>query len=43
VLVNLGGASGPDFLHMADLIGSSVRDRFGVTLEIEPTVVASPR
>jgi UDP-N-acetylmuramate dehydrogenase len=43
VLVNLGGASGPDFLHTADLIGSSVRDRFGVTLEIEPTVVASPR
>lgn len=38
VLVNRGGASGRDILDLATRIQSSVEDRFGVRLEIEPRV-----
>ena len=39
VLINLGGASGREVLALADRITTSVQDRFGVGLEIEPTVI----
>lgn len=38
VLVNRGGATGSDILDLAGRIQRSVRDRFGVNLEIEPRV-----
>jgi UDP-N-acetylmuramate dehydrogenase len=42
VLVNYGQASGAQLLSLATRIQSSVRDRFGVELEAEPSVVPSP-
>ena len=38
VLVNRGGASGDDALALAAAIQSDVRDKYGVALELEPTV-----
>ena len=38
VLVNLGGASGADFLRLSEEIRADVLQRFGVTLELEPRV-----
>jgi len=34
-IVNAGGATGGDFLALIDLVRRGVRDRFGVTLELE--------
>ncbi|PSB91894.1 UDP-N-acetylmuramate dehydrogenase [Candidatus Pandoraea novymonadis] len=39
ILVNLGGASGVDVLTLANAIQTSVMERFGVKLEIEPLVL----
>ncbi|MCJ8501166.1 UDP-N-acetylmuramate dehydrogenase [Desulfatitalea alkaliphila] len=39
VLVNQGGATGIEVLALARAIQESVKGRFGITLEIEPTVV----
>lgn len=39
VLVNHGGASGAQILSLADEIRESVRARFGVDLEPEPTII----
>ena len=38
VLVNRGGASGDDALALAAAIQSDVQDKYGVALELEPTV-----
>ena len=40
VLVNRGGATASDVLSYAKMIIISVRDRFGVTLELEPSVLS---
>ena len=40
VLVNHGNASGAQLLGLANRIRESVRERFGVVLEAEPTIVA---
>lgn len=39
VLINEGGASADDILGLAAAVIASVEDRYGVQLEIEPTVV----
>ena len=39
VIINRGGASGADVLKLAQAIQEDVRQRFGVTLEIEPVLV----
>lgn len=39
VLVNYGGASQAELLALADMIQASIRERFQVELEIEPTVL----
>ena len=39
VLVNHGGGLGEDFLALGERIRQSVMERFGVRLELEPTVV----
>ena len=39
VLINLGTASGPDFLALGERIRRSVRERFGVDLELEPSAM----
>lgn len=39
VLVNLGGATGAEILALAREVQDAVRERFGVELEPEPTVV----
>ncbi len=39
VLVNRGGASADDFLGLARALRESVLQRWGVTLELEPTVI----
>lgn len=39
VLVNHGGASGTDVLHVAEQIQQDVLKKFGVALEMEPSVV----
>jgi len=41
VLVNLGGATGSDVLGLAREIQQVVKDRFGVGLAIEPTVIGA--
>ncbi|TDV70484.1 UDP-N-acetylmuramate dehydrogenase [Pseudomonas sp. LP_7_YM] len=38
VLVNYGGASGGDLLNLAKRIQADVRERFGVSLEMEPNL-----
>ena len=38
VLVNRGGATGNDALRLAAAIQSDVREKYGVTLQLEPTV-----
>ena len=40
VLVNFGTASGPDFLALGEQVRQSVRERFGVDLELEPSVLS---
>ena len=39
VLVNYGGASGRDILHLAEALQHSVEERFGVRLEPEPLIL----
>jgi UDP-N-acetylmuramate dehydrogenase len=39
VLVNRGGASGADMLRLGQAIAADVAERFGVSLEMEPTVL----
>ena len=39
VLVNLGGASGAEILALAREVQHAVRERFGVELEPEPTIL----
>ena len=39
VLVNLGGASGADLLHLANKIRNDVKEKYGVMLEAEPVIV----
>lgn len=39
VLINQGSASGKDVLKLAQAIQKSVNDRFGIYLEIEPTLL----
>jgi UDP-N-acetylmuramate dehydrogenase len=39
VLVNYGGATAHELLALADEIRASVANRFGVTLELEPSVI----
>lgn len=39
VLVNCGDASGADVMALAHAVQASVQNRFGVRLEIEPTVI----
>ena len=39
VLVNHGNATGAQLLALAERIASSVRERFDVRLEPEPTIV----
>jgi len=39
VLVNLGGASGADMLRLGQTIRADVAERFGVGLEMEPTIL----
>jgi UDP-N-acetylmuramate dehydrogenase len=39
VLVNLGGATGAEILALAREVQDAVRDRFGIELEPEPTVI----
>ena len=39
VLVNFGTGSGPDFLELGEQVRQSVRERFGVDLELEPSVL----
>ena len=39
VLINFGTASGPDFLALGEEIRRSVRERFGVDLELEPSAM----
>nr|WP_320133842.1 UDP-N-acetylmuramate dehydrogenase [uncultured Holophaga sp.] len=39
VLVNLGGATGAEVLRLADAVRGDVRDRFGISLEMEPVVL----
>ncbi len=39
VLVNTGGATGKELLELADAIKLSVRGRFGVNLQTEPSIV----
>ena len=40
VLINLGAASGSDLLALGEQIRRSVRQRFGVDLELEPSVLS---
>ena len=40
VLVNFGTGSGPDFLALGEQVRRSVRERFGVDLELEPSVLS---
>ena len=42
VLVNLGAADGPDFLALGEQVRRSVRERFGVDLELEPSAICLP-
>ena len=39
VLVNFGTGSGPDFLALGEEVRRSVRERFGVDLELEPSAM----
>ncbi|MDB5838876.1 MAG: murB [Herminiimonas sp.] len=39
VLVNRGGASGQDILHLAHMIQTDVREHFGIMLEPEPVLI----
>ena len=39
VLVNRGGATGAEVLHLARMIKADVRSRFGVSLEAEPVII----
>lgn len=42
VLINHSGGNGSDILSLAKKIGQSVERRFGVSLEMEPGIVAGP-
>lgn len=42
VLINHSGGTGADILELAETIRQSVAERFGVTLEMEPGIVAGP-
>ena len=42
VLINCGSASGPDFLALGEQVRQSVRERFGVELELEPSAIGAP-
>ena len=39
VLINFGTGSGPDFLALGEEVRRSVRERFGVDLELEPSAM----
>ena len=41
VLINKGNASGGEILALANAIGESVQDRFGVELQAEPRIIQS--
>ena len=41
VLINCGSASGPDFLAVGEQVRQSVRERFGVELELEPSAIGA--
>jgi UDP-N-acetylmuramate dehydrogenase len=41
VLVNLGRATGPQLLALAQRVAASVRETFGVQLEPEPRIVGA--
>lgn len=40
-LINRGGATAADILTLAEKVRSSVRERFGIELEMEPVIVGS--
>jgi UDP-N-acetylmuramate dehydrogenase len=40
VLINTGGASPADFLRLKDRIQSTLRDQYGLDLEVEPSVIS---
>ena len=40
VLINFGEGRGPDFLALGEQVRRSVRERFGVDLELEPSVLS---
>jgi UDP-N-acetylmuramate dehydrogenase len=42
VLINHSGGNGSDILSLAKEIAQSVEKRFGVSLEMEPGIVAGP-
>ena len=42
VLINFGNGSGPDFLALSEQVQRSVRERFGVDLELEPSALCPP-
>lgn len=42
VLINFGTGSGPDFLALGEEVRRSVRERFGVDLELEPSAMCAP-
>lgn len=39
VLINLGNGTGDDVLELTQLIRDRVKDRFGITLDVEPSVI----
>ena len=39
VLVNRGGATGKNALHLAQIVTNDVQEKFGIILELEPVIV----